>query len=52
MQLRNISFMYCTFEVLKLLKSNEFKLEHPSNIDCISVTFDVSKDDKSIKFRL
>ena len=35
--------MYSTLLVLKVLIFKETKLEHPSNIDSISVTWEVSK---------
>ena len=33
--------------MLKLFKDNDFKLEHSSNIDSMSITFDVSNVFKS-----
>ena len=42
MQSLNILFIYWTLVVLNF-SSKDIKWEHPSNIDSISVTFDVSK---------
>ena len=46
-QYLNILFIHLQLLVIKWLKFNFFKLLHPSNIDSISVTLEVSNVDKS-----
>ena len=44
---KNVKFIYCTFEVLKLDKFREIKPVHPLNILSKYITDDVSKFNKS-----
>ena len=48
----NIFLKLVTFLVLKLDKSNDWIELHPENIEFISVTEEVSKDDKLIEINL